>query len=68
MWFIAEIQFFNACRTHFVINVDTGRSLGFSGSQKIQWADLVSGGELITILERLSVDRNVQIEPTFMDF
>jgi hypothetical protein len=33
----------NADETHFVINMDNGRALGFRGEEVIKYADVVSG-------------------------
>ena len=35
----------NADETHFVINYDNGRTLGFAGEEAVKYADVVSGGE-----------------------
>ena len=34
----------NSYETHFVVDVDNGRTLGFSGDQEVKYADAVSGG------------------------
>ena len=36
----------NADETHFMINVDNGHTLGFSGDKEVKYADLRSGGAL----------------------
>ena len=38
----------NMDETHFVINVDNGRTLGFTGEDHIKDADVVSGRESVT--------------------
>lgn len=43
----------NASATHFVINVDNSRSLGFAGETDVRYADMVNGGEDFMILARL---------------
>jgi hypothetical protein len=36
--------------THFVINVDNGRTLGVRGDNDVKYADVVSGGEGMTMM------------------
>ncbi|EGZ16438.1 hypothetical protein PHYSODRAFT_502225 [Phytophthora sojae] len=43
----------NIDETHFVIDFDTGKTLGFSGEQQTKYADVVSGGEGMTMVVRL---------------
>lgn len=47
---VDEMYINNSDETHFLINVDIGRTLGFSGDSVVRYADLVSGGEEMTIL------------------
>lgn len=58
----------NADETHFVINVDNGRTLGFCGSSEVKYADVVSGGDGFTMLVRLSGGRDSRIEYPFIVF
>lgn len=58
----------NADETHFLINVDNCRTLGFSGDVSVKYADVVSGGEGITMVVRLSGGRDSKIESPFMVF
>lgn len=58
----------NADETHFVINLDNGRTLGFKGAEEVKWVDVVSGGEGMTMVVRLSGGRNAKIENGFMVF
>ncbi|RLN44471.1 hypothetical protein BBJ28_00018722, partial [Nothophytophthora sp. Chile5] len=44
----------NIDETHFVIDFDNGKTLGFSGEKKIKYADVVSGGEGMTMVVRIS--------------
>ena len=39
----------NFDETHFIINMDRGRTLGFVGEESISYADVVSGTELSKI-------------------
>ena len=45
-----EYQLCNMDETHFVINCDKGRTLGFRGDTEVKYADVVSGGIGITIM------------------
>lgn len=40
----------NADKTHFVITCDNGRTLGFCGTDEVKYADIVSGGEGLTMI------------------
>ena len=44
----------NADETHFKINYDNGRTLGFMGDEEVKYADVVSSGEWMTMVVRLS--------------
>ena len=52
----------NADETHFVIDMDNGRTLGFSGQEEVKYADAVSGGEEMTMVVRISSGRDAKIE------
>lgn len=58
----------NADETHFVINVDNGRTLGFCGSSDVKYADVVSGGEGFTMMVRLTGGRDARIANPFLVF
>ena len=58
----------NVDETHFVIDVDNGRTLGFSGKSEVKYADAVSGGEGMTMVVCLSVGMEAKIQPPFMVF
>ena len=53
----------NADETHFVFNMDNGKTLGFVGDKHVKYADVVSGGDPITMMVRLSGGRYAQIYP-----
>ena len=40
--------------THFVVNLDNGMTLGFRGDTTIKYADVVSEGESMTLVVRIS--------------
>ena len=65
---IEEDNLENADATHFVINMDNRRTLGFSGESVVKYADAVWGGEGMTIVLRISRGRNARIEARFMGF
>ena len=58
----------NADETHFIINVENGKTLGFVGSGEVKYADVVSGGESFTTMVCLSGRRDACIEPPFLVF
>ena len=58
----------NADETHFVIDVDNVRTLGFSGESEVKYADSVSGGDGMTMVVRLSGGKDAKIQPPFMVF
>ena len=51
-----------------MINMDNGRTLSFSGESEVKYADVVSGGEGVTIMVRLSGGRDARVQNTFMVF
>lgn len=58
----------NADETHFVFNMDNGKTLGFVGDKHVKYADVVSGGEPITLMVRLSGGRDATIHPPMLIF
>lgn len=58
----------NAYETHFIINVDNGKTLGFSGSGEVRYADVVSGGEGFPMVFRLSGGEYSLIQPPILVF
>ncbi len=44
----------NIDETHFVISMDNGRTLGFAGDDNEKYADVVIGGEGITMIVPLT--------------
>ena len=55
----------NFDETHFVIDMDNGKTLGFRGDEHVKYADVTSGGESMTMVVRLNVHN---IERPFMIF
>lgn len=58
----------NLDETHFVIDYDNGKTLGYIGEEKIKYADVVSGGEGITVDDRISGGANGRIHPPMLIF
>ena len=58
----------NADETHFIINFDNGRTLGFSGDKEVKYADVVSRSEGFTMVMRLPGGRDARIAAPFMIF
>ena len=44
----------NVDETHFVVNLDNGRILGFRGDTIVKYDEVVSGGESMTMVIRIS--------------
>jgi hypothetical protein len=44
----------NIDETHFVINMDNGRTLEFQENTTVKYADVVSGGDSMTMVVRIS--------------
>ena len=47
----------NVDETHFVINLDNNRTLGFRGDTTVKYAKVVFGGDSMTIVIRISGGR-----------
>ena len=58
----------NADETHFVFNMDNGRTIGFRGQESVKYADVVSGGEGITMMVRLTEGVRAKIEAPMLVF
>ena len=59
---------FNMDETHFVINVDNGKTLGFRGDEDVKYADVVSGGESMTMVVLISGGYKASILTPMMIF
>lgn len=55
----------NADETHFVINMDNGKALGFIGDESISYADVLSGGDPMTMMVTLTGGPRAAIQPLF---
>lgn len=58
----------NADETHFVFNMDNGKTLGIKGDSDVKYADVVSGGDPITMMVRLTGGSNARIEAPMLIF
>ncbi|KAE8880253.1 hypothetical protein PF003_g35736 [Phytophthora fragariae] len=56
----------NIDETHFVIDFDNGKTLGFVAEKQVKYADVVSGGEGITMVVRISGGASGYIHPPMM--
>jgi hypothetical protein len=54
--------------THFVINVDNGRTLGFSGEKSVRYQGVVSGGQGMTMMVRISDGKGAIVWQPFLVF
>ncbi|SPQ96949.1 unnamed protein product (mitochondrion) [Plasmodiophora brassicae] len=54
--------------THFVINMDNGKTLGFRGDTEVKYADVVSGGIGMTMVVRLTGGPDARICPPMLIF
>ena len=43
----------NVNETHFVINLDNGRILGFKGDTTVKYTEVVSKGDSMTMVKRI---------------
>ena len=58
----------NLDKTHFIVNLDNGQTLGFRGDTTIKYAEVVSGGESMTMVVRISGGRRATIEAPMLIF
>ena len=58
----------NIDETHFVVNMDNGRTLGFRGDTTVKYAEVVSSGDSMTMVIRISRRRRSMIEAPMLIF
>ena len=58
----------NIDETHFVVNMDNGRTLGFRGDDAVKYAEVVSSGDSMTMVVRISGGRRAIIESPMLIF
>jgi hypothetical protein len=52
----------NIDKTHFVVNLDNGCTLGFRGDTSVKYAEVVSGRDSMTMVVRISRGQRSMIE------
>lgn len=63
-----ENQIENANETIFVFSMGNEKSLGFKGDSGVNYADVTSEGDAVTLIVRLSGDVNARIETPMLIF
>jgi len=58
----------NIDETHFVVDFDNVKTLGFGGENKVKYADVVSGGDGMTMVVRISGGPSAHLLPPMMIF
>lgn len=58
----------NADETQLVIDMNNKKMLGFLGEDKIKYSDVVSGGDRITMLVRISGGQGSMVQNPFLVF
>ena len=58
----------NIDETYFVVNMNNGRTLGFRGDTTVSYAEVVSGGDSMTMVIRISGGRRSMIEVPMLIF
>jgi hypothetical protein len=58
----------NLDKTHFTVNMDNGRTLRFRGDMVIKHADVVAGGDAMTMVIRISGGHRSMVEAPMLIF
>lgn len=58
----------NEDETHFVLNMDNGRTLGLKEEESVKYSDFVSDGDPITMMVRFTGGKNASIQPCMLIF
>jgi hypothetical protein len=58
----------NMDETHFCVNFDNGKTLGFRGQGQIMYADVVSGGDKMTMIVRITGGHQAKIKTPMVLF
>ncbi len=53
-------------RTHFIVNMDNGKTLCFRGEEMAKYSEVVSGGQGMTLVVRITGGPDGRIEVPFM--
>ena len=54
--------------THFIVNVDNGKTLGIRGDGNVKYADVASGGVGMNMVVRICGRKFARLEPALMIF
>lgn len=65
---IDENDLSNVDETHFLFNMDSGRTLNFTAERYIQYTDVFSAGDGMNMLLRLNGGTDARIVPAFIIF
>lgn len=57
-----------ADETKFIIDMDNGKTLGFTGDTEVKYDDVVLGGEGMKMLVRIGRGTDVKVQPPFKVF
>ncbi len=63
---IDECMFENVDEAHFIVNMDNGKTLCFSGEKKVKYIEVCSGGQAMTLVVRMTGGPDGRIEVPFM--
>ena len=63
-----EDMIYNMDETHFVVNMDNKKQLCVRGEEEVKYADVVSGGEAMTMVVLISGGRKAKIEIPLLIF
>ena len=58
----------NVYKTHFVVNLDNGRTLRFKDDTSVKYAEVVSGEDSLTMVIRIFRGRRSMIEDPMLIF
>lgn len=58
----------NMDETHFIVNMDNGRTLGFRGDTEVKYTDMVSGGMGMTMVVKVTRGVHGRIAMPFIIF
>jgi hypothetical protein len=58
----------NLDETHFTVNMDNGRILGFREDTVVKYVDVVAGGDAMTMVIRISGGRRSMVEAPMLIF
>ena len=67
-WELREELIYNMDETHFVISFNNGRTLGLRGDDNVKYADVVSGGEGMTMMVHITGGASSRIRTPMLIF